>query len=191
MAFELVGINRTVGCDCPDCEGGIEKFFITDFCYISDIPLGANGNITGLPVMTTTGTWADYVHDTDDTANYTQVPELIGTRSKQINHNLFAKFACINESVVQESNRLKKCCNPVIAVEWTNGLKMLIGVDIVEDGAGGYEFKKSKGQTNLMPSIISGTTAEEDRMELTITSRSRCYAGVFDSVVDLDGLLTI
>lgn len=191
MAFELVGINRTVGCDCEECEGGIEKFFITDFCYITDIPLDAEGCITGLPVMSTVGTWGEYVHDTDDTANYTQVPEVIGTRSKQVIHNLFAKFACLSKSIIQEANRLKKCCNPVIAVEWTNGLTMLIGVDIVEQADGTYDWKVSKGQTNLLPSIISGTTAEEDRMELTITSRSRCYAGVFVDTVDLDGLAAI
>ena len=188
MALELQGITRASNCNCEECIGGIVEFCVTDFCLLEDIPIDAEGCISGLPVLDAGGTWGCYEHDADDTANYTQTVEIIGTRTKRINHSMFAKFACLDKSVILEANRLKKCCNPVVAIKWANGLQMLLGVDIIENSDGTFRWEKSVGQTNLLPSIISGTTAEEDRLELTIESTSRCFAGVFTDGIDLSNL---
>ena len=107
-----------------------------------------------------------------------------------MNVELFGKFACLSNVIRQEADALNSCCNPVIAAELTNGDVVFIGVDAVDDGGGGYELKQSIGTSVVLASILSGTSSEEARLEVTATAGQR-KVGFQASGITLDDLVAL
>jgi hypothetical protein len=184
MALTLQGIVTDASCDTCDCGGGIVRIAIFDFCYFTSGVVDANRCVTSI-ALNTTGVAAEYTPETeDDTAFFRETAELRGAKCKQVVYEGFGKFECVDKDVNEEANRILSCRSAVAAIEWTNGIVKLYGLDAVSDNAGGYTLKRSVKALNILPVVDSGTGADADRVEFNFSGTSRKFAPIFDGTID-------
>jgi len=187
MATSLLGINRSTGCaDCSDCEGGIVRIAITEFCCIQSFTIDAiTGHVTAV-VMTVAGAggWAEYVQDSDDTSFLSQISEKISDRIKRFSVTAFAKFECVDDAMELEVRELCTLCEPVAFIEKSNGDTRMIGVDVTGNATDGFVAKRSKTKLSILISILTGTGAESDRVEFNLEAVHRLPAAISDVTID-------
>lgn len=188
----LTGIDRTGTCTtCWDCIGGITRLAITDRCNISSLTFNADREVTAVTMTGGgTGTWKLFVFDADDTATLSQTTEQISLRNKRTNVEIFAKFGCVTSAIHKEADEINGVCEPVFAVEKSNGDVVIVGMDGVDDGAGGFEGVTSIRSGEALASLLTGTAAEEDRLELTGTATHRRIAPMTNAL-DLDAIVAL
>lgn len=167
-----VDVIEIVKGECGECIGGIEKVAAIDCGYI-DIDactINANRRITNVAV-TVADKVVELEFDDDDTAR----SDSIGERSGQIhrnNHETFMKFGCMDKDKILAADQLKRACCLVLAIKYNDGLEVIQGIDVVPDGVN-WKASFSKTKAKATVSALSGTGAEEDRIEITVNSVSR------------------
>lgn len=166
--------------DCSDCIGGIVKTAVVDAAYIdfTGVTVDANGRITAF-VMTTPGKVAELLYDTDDTAHF----DSVGERNNNIHRNnqeAFMKFGCITADKIKAADLMRKNCKLVAVHLHASGLTSVQGIDVIEDGLG-YKAVLSKTTAKATVTAMSGTGAEEDRIEVMINAVSRNVLVLLDT----------
>jgi hypothetical protein len=156
---------------CDYSDGGIYQTEIASLYDITDVVFDVNGRVTNF-VMASLGKWFEYIYDDDDTAYYNQT----GTRENKKSNKeqvAFFKYAGITEEMIDFADALDGCC-AVAAIHRTNSqIAMLQGIDYV---GGSQVWLPSKKKCTANISILTGTGAEEDRVEVTLNSTGRKFS---------------
>lgn len=186
MACGVTAINQVSDPTACGGVGGITKSWGIPCSDISDITIGDDGNgnseISAI-TLASTKAFAKLVPDDDKTAFFNQE----GTRDGKkltIEQNAFLKFNTVNEAKIQAANDAAECCCTVWIHEFTNGIRLMQGVD---ETASGWDF--TTVTPLVTPNVLSDTAENEDRVEYNISSESRKYALPVDNTIDLDTLV--
>lgn len=161
MACEIVNIG-TVG-DCIAAEGGLSHSYVTKLSNITAVTVAA-GVITGF-TMASTGAWKKWSYDTDGTSSYAQ-PGALNNNVFSTNQEAFVKVKGIDAASVDAANKVKQCCDVVAIHVMNNGTRLVQGLEYME--ASGAPIKTKKGNTRVVPSVLTDTSANESRSEYRI-----------------------
>lgn len=175
MSFECTLIDFNADETCSVAEGGISHVYVTEYANVTSATLTAD--VISNFVMASAGTFKKFTPDDDDTAKYDQV----GTREGK-KHTLaqetFLKWEGVNATHATFVNGLTPCCALVLIVVYNNGTRFVQGLDKV-----GTATVKSKTAARATVSVLSGTGAESDRTEITISSVGR-HASLATTLTD-------
>lgn len=164
MACTLVEMTQE---SCVASDGGIRYSFIIDTASID--AAGITSALNVVSAMTTTGTWTLFEYDTDDdTAYYNQEGERTNNRHV-FNQTAFMKFAGIDSSKGDAAQKIVECCSLAAVHFMNNGKVLLQGIELLASPAWQVSKKKCKATVNIM----TDTGANEDRIEVTLSSQSR------------------
>lgn len=158
--------------ECGECVGGIAKIAVVDCGYLDfDASVSNASRQITLIVASTPGKVVELQFDDDDTANLGST----GERNNNIHKNnieYFGKHSCMTNDKILAADTLKRSCCLVAAVQYNNGMEVVVGMDVVTQGVT-QKIVKSKTTAKATVSAFSGTGAEEDRIEVRINSVSR------------------
>lgn len=164
MACTLLPIDNSV---CSVSDGGIYVSYIAPISSLTSITV-AGGEITAF-TMAAVGAFEKFVYDDDDTAFYNQVGERQNFKHTYTS-TAFIKFAGISTAKKLAADALSACCEGLFAIHFlNNGTALVQGLDIT---AATPFWKKSKKRLAATVSILTGTGAEEDRIEMNLISTS-------------------
>lgn len=162
MACTLLPIDNSV---CAVSDGGIRVSYVAPLSNLTAITL-TGGEVSALTV---TGGFEKFIYDDDDTAYFNQVGERSNLKHTYT-QTAFLKFAGINQAKRAAVEAMTACCEGLVAVHILNNGETLI--QGVEETAATPFFKRSKKRLQATVSIMTGTGAEEDRVELQLISTS-------------------
>lgn len=178
-ACELISL--TGDNNCPDNDGGIYTTMITDCTNIVDVIFNTEGQITNF-VMASLGQWSKYEFDVnDDTAFYNQTQN---DANKTVSQQAFFKFGGLSQLMTNFADGIKDCCC-LVAVHYTNSsLAFVQGIDRV-NSIWKKSFKYPKAKVN----ILTDTSANQSRCEITIDSTGKTFSKITTlTIADLEAL---
>jgi hypothetical protein len=155
---------------CAVSDGGIYQSELASATDITDVVFDVAGKITNF-VMASLNKWFVYTYDDDDTAYYNQNATRENKKSNKAQVAFF-KFAGVSEDMVDFAEALDSCCNVVAIHRFNSGIALAQGVDYMSADLWLYTKKKCVASIN----ILSGTGAEEDRVEVTLNSTGRKFS---------------
>lgn len=169
MPQDLIEITQG---ECGECVGGISDVAAIDCGYvdIDAVTIDANRRITSVP-FTTPDKVVELRFDDDDTARHDSVGERNGNIHRN-NQETFMKFGCMDNDKILAADEMKRACCLVLAIRYNDGMEVIQGIDAVADGVN-WKARFSKTKAKATVSALSGTGAEEDRIEITVASVSR------------------
>lgn len=158
--------------ECGECQGGIAKIAVVDCAYvdIESSTVNASRQIT-LMVAATPGKVVELSFDDDDTAKH----DSVGERNNNIHRNAQGtdlKFGCMTLDKILAADTLKRACCLIAAIRFNNGVEVVQGIDVVQDGVG-WKAVLSKTKAKATVDALTGTGAEEDKIQVKINSVSR------------------
>ena len=165
MACTLLPIDSSV---CAVSDGGIRVSYIAPLSSVTSLTVASN-EVSAF-TMAGTGAWMKFVYDTDDdTAYYNQVGERTNKKHTYV-QTAFLKFAGIDTTKRIAIDALVGCCEGLVAVHFLNNGETLVqGIDVT---AATPFWKTPKKVARVTASIMTGTGAEEDRIEISLISTS-------------------
>lgn len=181
MSCELIAISED---NCVDPYGGIHTSYILPCEDVDVITFGSDNEITDLTLQgTPTLGVVKYVYEDDDTGYFNQTGERTNKRHT-FEGEAFMKFVGLDITKVKAANGLKACCC-LIAVHFTNsGIALAQGVEWNPDIGASGDWRRSIRKCRATVNIMTGTGEEEDRVEITLTNKSRYSAPVVDMTLD-------
>ena len=172
MACTLLPIDNSV---CVASDGGIKVSYIAPISALTAITVAAD-EISGF-TMGSVGAWQEFRYDDqDDTAYFNQVGERSNNKHTYV-QTAFMKFSGISTAKRLATDALVDCCEGLVAVHFMNtGETIIQGINVT---AAAPFFTSPKKRLLVTSSIMTGTGAEEDRIELSLisSSRQRAYFG--------------
>lgn len=167
MACGLVDMEQDT---CPAVAGGIMEARVIPCEDIEEVTIAENGQVTAL-TLSDAGAFVKLKFDKDDTGFYNQEGER-PTRNIHIsNQSAFMKFSGLDSTKVDAARKLKRCCCVVAVYRLGNGKYVIQGIEPIPGSTSG-EWQFSKQETKATVSIFSGTGAEEDRIEVTLSGQA-------------------
>jgi len=172
MPCGFTALNSTVG--CPDNEGGAQYAWaakLEDITAVTDTA-GQISNFT----MASVGLWKRLDFDKDSTSFFNQTGERINeTGPLRYNAEGLMKFGGHSQAYKAWADDAGDCCKIVIIWVLTNGNRVIQGIEIDAAATGGFTGTKSR-DTKGTPSMLSGTSDEEARLEMSIGGRNKQLA---------------
>ena len=172
MACALVALNSNTG--CPNNEGGLQYSYVAKLSDITAVTVssGVISNFT----MSTTGLWKRLDYDKNETSRFDQP----GERTNDIgalkyNAEAFLSFGGMTSTYKAWADDASDCCQLVFIHVLTSGLRVVQGIEIDSSASGGFTGTKVR-DTKITPSQMSGTAAEEARLEVLVRGRSKQLA---------------
>lgn len=151
---------------CRKANGGIYKSFVTSFTDIADVIVDTSGKVTNF-VMTTLGAWYEFEYDVNDNSPYYNQNGARVGNSHTVNQVAYFKFGGIDDFMIDAANGIAGCC-ALAAIHFGNsGTKFLQGIDVDPDT---QLWTKSRAWLQATVNQLTGTSAEEDRTEITLNS---------------------
>jgi len=164
MACTLLPIDSS---ECAVSDGGIRVSYIAPLSSVTSVTVTSN-EVSAF-TMGGTGEWMKFVYDTDDdTAYYNQVGERTNKKHPYV-QTAFLKFAGIDTTKRIAIDALVGCCGLVAVHFLNNGETLIQGIDIT---AATPFWKTPKKVARATASIMTGTGAEEARIEVSLISTS-------------------
>lgn len=179
MACALVALNSNTG--CPNNEGGIQYSWVAKLSDITAATVGS-GIISNF-TMSTTGLWKRLDYDKNETSRFDQP----GERTNDIgalkyNSEAFLSFGGMSSAYKAWADDAADCCQLVFIHVLTSGNRVVQGLEIDASASGGFTGSKVR-DTKITPSQMSGTAAEEARLEVLVRGRTKLLAP-FTSLTD-------
>jgi len=172
MPCGFTPLNSTSG--CPDNEGGAQYAWAAKLEDITGITV-ASSQISNF-TMATTGLWKKLEFDKDATSFFNQTGERINdTGALRHNAEGLMKFGGFTQTYKAWADDVGDCCKIVIIWVLTNGTRVVQGIEIDAAATGGFTGTKSR-DTKGTPSMLSGTSDEEARMEMAVRGRNKKFA---------------
>lgn len=173
MAVDFIAITQD---QCLNCIGGIARTALVDCEYIDfdATTVDADGHIIAIAVtLAGAGKAVELVYDKDETAFYNSTGERTGKRYRA-NQEAFMKFECTTTDKLRAAELLKNSCCIVAVHQLNSGEERVQGIDVREDPDGsGYIAVRPIQECKATPSELSDTSANADRIEITLNSVSR------------------
>ena len=162
MACTLLPIDNSV---CAISDGGIRVSYIAPLSAITSIVI-TDEEVSSFSVS---GNFEKFIYDDDDTAYFNQVGERSNLKHTYT-QTAFLKFAGISNEKRKAIEALTSCCEGLVAVHILNNGESLI--QGIEATTATPFFRRTKKRLQTTVSIMTGTGAEEDRVELQLISTS-------------------
>lgn len=164
-------INLTTVGECRDDDGGVYVVLLNSFENVASFVFSpTTGNITNI-VMVTTGTWKKYEFDTDDDTAYYNQSQI--ENSKQVSQEGFMKFGGLTGTMVEFADGIKACCRLIGVWFYNSGITVVQGVDVdIARNEARKSFKPLKARVN----VLSGTSAEQSRVEVFLNSTGKFFS---------------
>jgi hypothetical protein len=190
MSCELITITED---SCVDPYGGIHTTYLIPCEEVDTFTFGADNEITGLSLVVTpapTYGAVKFVYEDDDTGYYNQTGERTNKRHT-FEGEAFMKFVGLDITKVKAANGLKACCC-LYAFHFTNsGIALAQGVEWNPDIGASGDWRRSIRKCRATVNVMTGTGEEEDRVEITLTNKSRYASPVVDMTMDEFDALTV
>jgi len=169
MPCAITAINSNAA--CAQDQGGIVRSF---FCNLTDITAVSNtaGVVTGL-TMVSTGLLKLMQYSKDDTAYMNQT----GARENErlsVTATAFFKFRGVTAAYIKNANEIGECCSVVAIHIFANGARIIQGIELDATAVGG--FVGTRKVTQVTPSILSDTGANQSRLEYMVEGSSNTFA---------------
>ena len=179
---ELVSLDSD---NCIPSDGGIRLSYLAQCSDIASVTY-TSGVITAF-VMEELGGWIKYKYDTDDDTAYYNQTGVRTNRRHVFDQTAFIKFAGISDTTVEFANGIKDCCC-LVAVHFLNdGATLVQGIEEDEDATAGFREVKKPAKATV--NVMTGTGAEEARVEVSIISQARSASATTDlTPEDLEAL---
>jgi hypothetical protein len=176
MACALVALNSTTA--CPDNTGGLDYSYV---CKLEDIEaITVTSGIVSALTMATTGLFKKLQYDKNDTSRFDQVGERTNeTGAMRYNSEAFLQFGGMSSTYKTWADGAADCCALVFIHFLTSGVSVIQGIEIDSAATGGFTGTKIR-DTKIVPSQMSGTAAEEARLEVLVRGRSKKLAPFTD-----------
>lgn len=166
--IELVELSQqATGGGCAT-TGGLQYSYLVEAKYISAITVTSD-NIDTF-TMTDIGKWVKWTPDKDATANYLESPNRNNNR-RSYAQTAFYKFAGVNSAFKIAVNNAVQTCDVVGVHVYTNGTRVVQGLEIDAAETGGFALTKIQ-QTLLQTMQTSGTTNEDSRHEISLVGEA-------------------
>lgn len=169
MACTLVALDTST---CVNANGGAEYAYVTDITNITSITV-TTGQISAF-TMSGTDLWTKLVPNKNQTARYDQTGNRPNEFSTKIDYACegFMYFAGNSNALKLVADPLAACCRLVIIWVLNTGALVVQGLEIDAGATGGFTGSK-EGDCRCTPNMLSDTSANEARLELTFNSRNR------------------
>lgn len=170
MACDVVALNSVT--NCPSADGGVEYSWYVSAEYITAITT-SSGKISNF-TMSTTGKWKRLDYDKDGTSRFDETSTRTNRRLvyQQVG---FIKFSGKNAAQKAVNDIADECCALVFIHVLTAGERVVQGIEIDAAATGGFTTNKVE-VTRLTPNSMSGTSAEEARLEWNIGGQTKKLA---------------
>jgi hypothetical protein len=157
----IVAIDQTQEA-CPKAIGGIFALALGDLADVTAV------TISGTSVTAVTGvTWVLFLHDKDGSAFFDQNGERPTQYVLKYISDGFVKFVDATDAKIATLLGLG-CCSLIGIAFQNNSTNRLFGIDIDPTA----DFKESLEKHTITPSVKSGTSNEENRIEFVIAGMS-------------------
>ena len=183
MACALTALNSNTGCE--QNEGGLVHSFVCKLADITAITLtsGVISNFT----MASTGLWKKLEYDRDETSYFNETGDRVNeTGPVRLTAEAFMKFGGLSSAYKTFSDDASECCDLVFVHVLVSGVRRVQGIEIDASATGGFTGTKIR-RTKITPSHLSGTGAEESRMEIFargISKKAAPYTSLTDAALE-------
>lgn len=158
---EIVAIPKSSGCDFV---GGVFKAYATESANITAVAV-TSGEITGF-TMATPAQWGKLeFDDQENIAFFNENSERSGNVVR-VNGTGLMSFVGLTSAKIVAANKAKACCGLVIIWFHYDGTVRVQGID-VDPSDDSWSF--SNQLPRIIPNALSGTGAEESRLEYNVT----------------------
>lgn len=164
--------------DCADASGGIVKSYAADIkdLDIANATFDLKGRLVDIPWLTPATPYVLLTPDDNQQASFNQE----GTRDDNDKFTSTGtatySFTGVNDAKYLAAKALVKCCALVVVHEWGNGFVTVQGVKAALQTGGTYLLKRTKKAAKAIPSILSETGENSDRINLTIVNSDAEFA---------------
>lgn len=158
----LTAIDQTAEA-CPKAIGGIFALALADYNDLTAVTIAAGvvSAVTGI-------TWVLFKHDIDGTAFFDQNGESPSPNLIDFISDGFVKFVDATPAKIAAVNGLV-CCKLIGIAFMNNGTNRIFGFD---PDLAGTSFIPSLEAHKVIPSVKSGTSNDENRVEYVIQGKS-------------------
>lgn len=158
----ITAIDQTAEA-CPKAIGGIFALALADFADVTAV------TYSGSSVTAVTGaTWVVFEHDQDGTAFFDQNGERPSQYLLDYVSDGFVKFVDATDAKIAAIADLG-CCDIIGIAFQNNGTNRFFGIEPAPDGS---DYKRSLEAHKITPSVKSGTSNDENRIEFVIVGKS-------------------
>ena len=169
MACAVATLNSTTG--CANNTGGVAYSWACKLEDITAVTLTGTPSVISNFTMASTGLWKRLDYDKNDTSRFDQVGERLNeTGALRYNGEAFLQFGGHNETYKAFADDLGDCCKLVFIHVLTNGKRVVQGIELT--AATPFFTGALLRDTKVVPSQMSGTAAEEARLELLVQGRT-------------------
>lgn len=171
MAVVLYALSSA---DCSNCIGGIVRSAYIDCAHIDwdASTVNADKQVTLLAVtLAGAGQFKEFKYDKDKTAKFDSPGERTGNRHVN-NQEAFHKWDCLDLEKIKAGEALKDACCLFGIHEFSDGMNVIQGGDVVPDGAG-FKLVESLETAKATVSPMSDTAANSSHLDVTVNSVSR------------------
>ncbi len=163
--------------DCVDASGGIIKSYVAD---IKDLDIEAatfdlKGRLVDIPWDVVSSPYVALTPDDNNQAFFNQEGARDDSDKFTATGTASYTFTGVNEAKMLAIRKLVTCCALVVVHEWGNGFVTVQGVKAVLVG-GLWTLKRTKKAAKAIPSVLSNTGEESDRIALTIVNSDAEFA---------------
>jgi len=165
----LVGIG-TVG-TCPSNQGGIVRSFGCKLSDITSITL-TSGVVSAITTGAVAAIFAQYNYDRDATANFNSTGSLNANRVSY-EQTAFLKFGGVTDASILAAENADACCETFWIHVMANGTRIVQGIErLAATGAPEGTYNRA---TRIISTVNTDTTANENRIEFTISGNSNTH----------------
>ncbi|MCA9366767.1 hypothetical protein KC887_00680 [Candidatus Kaiserbacteria bacterium] len=169
---EIVPIPKSSGCDFV---GGVFKAYATESENITAVAV-TDGEITGF-TMASAGQWGKLeFDDQQNVAFFNENGERNGNVVR-VNGTGLMSFVGLTAAKIVAANKAKACCGLVLVWFHYDGTRRVQGIDV---NPGDNTWKFSNQLPRIIPNALSGTGAEESRLEYNVTHQGSQLSSTTD-----------
>jgi hypothetical protein len=163
--------------DCADASGGIVKSYVADIkdLDIEGATFDLKGRLVDIPWLTVATPYVALTPDDNNQAFFNQEGARDDNDKFTATGTASYTFTGVNEAKVYAIRKLTSCCALVVVHEWGNGFTTVQGVKAVKV-ANVWTLKRTKKAAKAIPSILSDTGENSDRIGLTIVNSDSEFA---------------
>ncbi len=163
--------------DCADASGGIVKSYVAD---LKDLDIDAatfdlKGRLVDIPWLTGQTPYVALTPDDNNQAFFNQEGARDDNDKFTATGTASYTFTGVNEAKMLAIRAITSCCALVVVHEWGNGFVTIQGVKAVKV-ANVWKLKRTKKAAKAIPSVLSDTGENSDRIALTIVNSDAEFA---------------